>query len=78
MVVIASVQDPAVAEWASTAPLDEETAHRHAAAQAALAERGRTIAALRRTGATVVDARPGQLAGRLMDHYLDVKATGRL
>jgi uncharacterized protein (DUF58 family) len=78
VVVIASVQDPAVAEWASTAPVDEEAAHRHAAAQASLAERDRTIAALKRTGATVVDAPPGQLAGRLMDHYLDVKATGRL
>ena len=78
VVVIASVQDPAVAGWAATAPGDEEAAHRHAAAQAALAERDRTIVALRRTGATVVDAPPAQLAGRLMDHYLDVKATGRL
>ncbi len=78
VVVIASVQDPAVMEWATAGPADGERAHRHAAAQAALAERDRTIAALRRTGATVVDATPGQLAGRLMDHYLDVKATGRL
>ena len=78
VVVIASVQDPEIRTWAQHPPIDSESAHRHAAAQAALAERDRTIAALRRTGASVVDAPPDVLAGRLMDHYLDVKATGRL
>ena len=78
VVVVACVKDPAVVGWAATAPDDGEEAHRHAAAHAALAERDRTIAALRRLGATVVDAEPGKLAGRLMDHYLDAKATGRL
>lgn len=78
VVVIASIRDPQVEQWATTAPENAEDAHRHAAARASLAERERTIAELRRQGATVVDAVPGKLAARLMDHYLDVKARGRL
>ncbi|MFT7474980.1 MAG: hypothetical protein ACI81L_001912 [Verrucomicrobiales bacterium] len=78
VVVIASVRDPQVDAWARTTPDDAEQAHRHAAARAALAERQRTMAELRRAGAAVIDAVPGKLAARLMDHYLDVKATGRL
>lgn len=78
VVVIAAVRDPQVEEWASTSPATAEEAHRHAAARASLAERQRTIAELRRTGAAVIDAAPGKLAARLMDHYLDVKARGRL
>ncbi len=33
---------------------------------------------LRGLGATVIDARPGELATGLADTYLRVKATGRL
>lgn len=78
VVVIAAVRDPQIEIWATTSPETVEDAHRHAAARASLAERQRTIGELRRTGATVVDAVPGKLAARLMDHYLDVKARGRL
>lgn len=78
VVIIAAVRDPQVEEWATTTPVTEEDVHRHAAARASLAERQRTIAGLRRSGATVIDAVPGKLAGRLMDQYLEVKATGRL
>lgn len=78
VVVIAAVRDPQVEIWATTSPETVEEGHRHAAARASLAERQRTIAELRRNGATVVDAVPGKLAARLMDHYLDVKARGRL
>jgi len=78
VVVIASIRDPEIERWATTAPETAEEAHRHAAARASLAERKRTIAELHRQGATVVDAVPGKLAARLMDHYLDVKARGRL
>ena len=35
-------------------------------------------AALRDSGATIVDAPPGKLAAQLADAYLKVKATGRL
>ncbi len=78
IVVIAAVRDPEVEKWAREAPEDVESAHRHAAATASLAERKRAIAELRRTGATVIDAPPGKLAAQLMDHYLDVKSKGKL
>lgn len=78
LVVVASVVDPAVARWAASAPKDAGGAYRKAAAIAALAERRRVAARLRALGATVVDAPPGELAPRLADAYLRVKATGRL
>ena len=78
LVVVASVRDPLVETWADDIPQTGEEVYRHTAARDALAERDRTTALLRRAGATVVDAPPGKLAGRLMDAYLEVKATGRL
>lgn len=78
LVVIASVVDPAVARWAVASPEDAGDAYRRAAAITALEERRRVVARLRGMGATVVDAAPGDLAPRLTDTYLKVKATGRL
>ena len=78
LVVVASVVDPAVARWASARPDDAGDAYRRAAAITALDERRRVVARLRGMGATVVDAPPGELAPRLTDTYLKVKATGRL
>jgi uncharacterized protein (DUF58 family) len=78
IVVVASVTDPQVAAWARAVPTDAGSAYRKAAAVTALSERRRTVARLRALGATVVDAEPGQLAPRLADAYLKVKATGRL
>ena len=78
LVVVASVTDPQVAAWARAVPTEAGSAYRKAAAVTSLAERRRTVARLRSLGATVVDAEPGQLAPRLADAYLKVKATGRL
>ncbi|MGI8758527.1 MAG: DUF58 domain-containing protein [Acidimicrobiales bacterium] len=78
VVVVAAVVDPEVSAWASSTPDDATGAYRKAAAVAALAERRRVAARLRGLGATVVDAPPGELAPRLADAYLRVKATGRL
>ena len=78
LVLVAAVQDPEVVRWATAEPVDAEGAYRKAAAVAALDERRRTTARLRGLGATVVDAPPGELAPRLADAYLRVKATGRL
>ncbi len=78
IVVVAAVQDPEVVRWAMAAPEDAAGAYRKAAAMDALEERRRTTARLRGMGATVVDAPVGELAGRLADAYLKVKATGRL
>jgi uncharacterized protein (DUF58 family) len=78
LVIVAAVQDPEVVRWARTTPTDADGAYRKAAAVAALEERRRTTAKLRGLGVTVVDAPPGELAPRLADAYLRVKATGRL
>jgi uncharacterized protein (DUF58 family) len=78
IVVVASVQDPEVVRWSTATPADGSETYRRAAALATLDERRRTVARLRGLGATVVDAPPGQLAPRLADAYLKVKATGRL
>jgi uncharacterized protein (DUF58 family) len=78
LVVIAAVQDPEVVTWSRAMPSDGPDTYRKAAAVTALEERRRTTARLRGLGATVVDAPPGELATRLADAYLKVKATGRL
>jgi uncharacterized protein (DUF58 family) len=78
LVVVASVRDPDVVRWAEQVPADASEAYRQAAAVSALDERARTVARLRGLGATVVDEAPGELAPKLADTYLKVKATGRL
>lgn len=78
LVVVAAVRDPDVERWARSVPTEASGAYRKAAAVHALAERARLAARLRGMGATVVDAPPGQLAPRLADAYLKVKAAGRL
>jgi uncharacterized protein (DUF58 family) len=78
LMMVASVTDPEVSQWATSSPLEAGAAYRKAAATAALADRRRTVARLRGLGAVVVDAPPRRLAPDLADAYLKVKATGRL
>lgn len=78
VLVVAAVQDPDVVRWAAGSPADSEEAYRQTAALATLADRERATARLRALGATVIDAPPGELATRLADTYLGIKATGRL
>lgn len=78
LVVVAGVRDPDVERWAGEVPDGPEATYRKAAAVSALDERARAVARLRGYGATVIDAAPGDLAPRLADTYLKVKATGRL
>lgn len=78
VVVVAGVRDPDVARWSAAPAVDAPGVYRRAAAVAAVDERRRTVARLRGLGATVVDARPGELAPALADAYLRVKATGGL
>src|SRR5579885_1666562 len=78
LVVVASVADPDVVGWAWRPPGEPATAFRSAAAMGALERRAATAARLRALGATVVDAPPHEVAPRLADAYLRVKATGRL
>jgi len=78
VVLIAAVRDPDVVRWATQPPEESADAYRAAAATMALAERDRAIARLRGMGAIVLDAPPGQLAPRLADTYLNLKARGGL
>ena len=78
LVLVGAVRDPDLQMWAEADATDAGTAYRKAAAISALADRRRIAATLNAMGATVVDALPGELAPRLTDAYLKVKATGRL
>lgn len=78
LVLVGSVQDPEVEQWRTVVPTQAEQAYRAAGAVTVRRARDRTADLLRQMGAVVVDAPPGQLAARLADAYLDVKATGRL
>lgn len=76
-VVVASVADSAVSrmrEDRSGLPAVYDAA----AAERTTALRRRTAEALGRLGVTVIDAEPDQLAVRLADHYLWLKAQGLL
>ncbi len=72
-VVVAAVADPEVAAWAGAPAGDEASAYRRAAATSALERREGLSARLTGLGATVVDAAPGVLAGRLVDTFLQAR-----
>ena len=79
LVVVASVRDPIVTGWARPRQVDwASEAYRQSAAVTTLDQRERAAAQLRAAGAIVVDADPGALAVRLVDTYLELKASGRL
>lgn len=78
LVIVASIRDPQLSQW-RLAPVERPgEAYRAAAASAALRERRRTAAHLRRLGAVVVDDEPARLPGELVDSYLGLKSTLRL
>lgn len=81
-VVVASVRDPLLEHALAGAAHDEVTAsraaHRAGAAADVAARRDLLGARLRRLGATVVDAEPDVVAGRLVDVYLGLAARGRI
>ncbi|AMO59209.1 ATPase family protein associated with various cellular activities [Mycolicibacterium phlei] len=76
-VLIAAVSDPRVAALAAGRS-DAAQVYDAAAAERARNERGEIAARLRRRGVDVVDAVPEDLAPALADHYLALKAAGRL
>ncbi|MEV4833249.1 DUF58 domain-containing protein [Nonomuraea sp. NPDC049486] len=77
LVLVAGVSDPRVAAMASGRGTAEEV-YDAAAAEHARLERRRITARLRRHGVEVVDAPPDDIAPALADHYLALKAAGRL
>ncbi len=76
-VVVASVQDPALAAMAARHS-DTAEVYDAAAAQQVLAQRSRTGDLLRALGVDVVDAPAHALPPALADHYLALKARGLL
>ncbi|TXK36131.1 DUF58 domain-containing protein [Nonomuraea sp. C10] len=77
LVLVAGVSDPRVAAMAAGRGTAEEV-YDAAAAEHARLERRRITARLRRHGVEVVDAPPDDIAPALADHYLALKAAGRL
>lgn len=75
--MVAAVSDPRLAEMTALRA-DVSAIYGAAAAERARAERARVAAQLRRHGVEVVDAPPLELAPRLADAYLNLKAAGRL
>ena len=78
-IVIASVRDPGLDALAGEVAYDSvDQVYTAAAAERSLAERMRMIEVLSGLGVTVLDAAPDELPARLADHYLLLKAQGRL
>ena len=80
-VVIASVRDPELGRLAGLAgdgAIDLDDVYDAAAAASDLGRRDRMRAVLERLGVDVVDADAAHLAPALADHYLTLKAAGRL
>jgi uncharacterized protein (DUF58 family) len=75
--LVAATADPRLAEL-SSARTDPAAVYQAAAAERASAERARIAGVLTRSGVSVVDAQPDQLAPALADAYLSLKAAGRL
>lgn len=78
VLLVGSVRDPEVLRWANGPAGDVRDAYRAAAAVRELDQRRATARRLAATGAVVIDERPGDLAPRLVDAYLEIKARGRL
>ncbi len=76
-VVLASVRDPEIDRLAADRG-DARAAYLAAAAEQAAARRDRAARLLGALGVDVLDADAGDLAARLADHYLELKARGRL
>ena len=76
-VMIAAVADPRVDELA-VARSDAAAVYDAAAAERSRNDRYAIASRLRRSAVEVVDAAPTELAPALADHYLAMKATGRL
>ena len=76
-VLLAAVSDPRVEQLAA-GRADAAQVYDAAAAERARNDRRAIASRLRRSGVDVVDAPPEELAPELADHYLAMKASGRL
>ncbi len=78
VVMLGTVRDPQIVQWASEPADSPEGLYRRSAALQVIADRERLIAKLRGMGATVIDAPPGKLSSQLADAYLAMKSSGAL
>jgi uncharacterized protein (DUF58 family) len=78
MLMIAAVRDPEVEAMARATPTTSADAYEKAAASEFLEWRDGAAALLRRIGVPTFDLHPHDLAGRMADEYLRIKALGRL
>ncbi len=78
LVLVATQQDPVLGRAAWAPPRSEAALYRRAAALAALAERDRGLALLRRRGILTLDSAAPALAPSVVSRYLELKALGRL
>ena len=78
VVLVAAVRDPEVESMARAVPETSAEAYEKAAAAGFLDWRDSASALLRRMGVPTFDLHPHELAGRVADEYLRVKALGRL
>jgi uncharacterized protein (DUF58 family) len=78
VLLIAAVRDPEVEAMARLTPMSSAEAYEKAAASEFLDWRDGAAALLRRMGVPTFDLHPHDLAGRIADEYLRIKALGRL
>jgi uncharacterized protein (DUF58 family) len=76
-VVVTSVTDPAVLS-SIAGRRDRDDVYLAAAAERAMLDAARVAAAIRQLGADVVTGAPADLPPALADHYIALKAAGRL
>ncbi len=77
LVVVATVRDPGIERMRRERD-DRSSVYRAAAAERALLEQDRFADAIARLGGTLLTAAPQELPPALADHYLALKAAGRL
>jgi uncharacterized protein (DUF58 family) len=78
LVVVGAVRDPDLQEAERIRPDRPDDAYFKAAASASAEAREQSANRLRAMGVDVLDREPGALTGAIADHYLDIKARGRL
>jgi uncharacterized protein (DUF58 family) len=78
IVLVVAIRDPMVESMAAARPAGSQEAYEKAAAAGLLAWRDSAAALLRRMGVPTFDLHPPDLAGRVADEYLRIKALGRL
>jgi len=76
-VVVASVTDPSTVD-ATLDRSDRDAVYQAAAAERALLDQSRVATAINQLGASVVAKRPSELPLALADHYISLKAAGKL